>query len=83
MVIPAVQYTLTNKERDMGYFSNLELDVESMSADGYMPAEIAEALQITFDEVMAVLEKLDAADMDEYDGQPTEQEEWASFDIDC
>jgi hypothetical protein len=22
-------------------------------------------------------------DEDEYDGQPTEQEEWASFDADC
>ena len=67
----------------MGYFSNLELDIESMTEDGYSPAEVAEALSITFDEVMAVLERIDAEALDEYDGQPTEQEEWASFDIDC
>jgi peptide methionine sulfoxide reductase MsrA len=67
----------------MGYFSNLELDVESMAADGYQAAEIAEALQITFDEVMAVLERLDTEYWAEHDGQPTEQEEWASFDADC
>jgi len=67
----------------MGYFSNLELDVESMAEDGYQATEIAEALNMTFDEVMAVLERLDAAYWAENDGQPTEQEEWASFDIDC
>ena len=67
----------------MGYFSNLELDVESMAEDGYQANEIAEALQITFDEVMAILERLDELAFEENDGQPTEQEEWASFDPDC
>jgi hypothetical protein len=83
MDVSTVQYTLTNKERDMGYFSNLELDVESMAEDGYQANEIAEALQITFDEVMAILERLDELAFEENDGQPTEQEEWASFDPDC
>jgi hypothetical protein len=67
----------------MGYFSNLELDVESMAEDGFQATEIAEALNMTFDEVMAVLERLDAAYWAEHDGQPTEQEEWYSFDPDC
>ena len=66
----------------MGYFSNLELEVESLALDGYQAREIAEALNMTFTEVMEVLERLDA-EAAELDGQPTEQEEWMSFDPDC
>jgi len=66
----------------MGYFSNLELEVESLALDGYQAREIAEALNMTFDEVMEVLERLDA-EAAELDGQPTEMEEWMSFDPDC
>lgn len=67
----------------MGYFSNLELDIESMTADGYSPAEIAERLEIPVDSVLAVLEKLEEEGYDDYDGQPTELEEWMDFDPDC
>jgi len=68
----------------MGYFSNLELDIESMAADGYSPAEIAERLEIPFEDVVAVLEKLEDEAYDgDYDGQPTELEEWMDFDPDC
>jgi hypothetical protein len=66
----------------MGYFSNLELEVESLALDGYQAREIAEALNMTFDEVMAVLERLDA-EAAELDGQPTEHDEWMSFDPEC
>jgi hypothetical protein len=75
---------VSTKESAMGYFSNLELDIESMAADGYSPAEIAERLEIPFEDVVAVLEKLEEEGYDDdYDGQPTELEEWMDFDPDC
>ena len=40
---------------------------------------------MSWDEVQDMLECNDCveAEDEEYDGQPTEQEEWASFDPDC
>ena len=38
----------------------------------------ADAMSYDFDE-----DNEDEDDEDEYDGQPTQQEEWASFDPDC
>jgi transposase len=66
----------------MGYFSNLELDIESMSQDGYSPAQIAEMLQVSIKEVVECLERFEDEDFD-YEPDVDELTEWMDFDPDC
>jgi hypothetical protein len=73
----------------MGYFANLELEIMDMARDlGDAQGQDAETiliisrnLNVAPEEVQRVLEE--EADLDEYDGQPTEMEEWLDFDPDC
>jgi orotate phosphoribosyltransferase-like protein len=64
----------------MGYFSRLSTAVLELSEMGFSNKEIANRLELSEDEVEIVIEQ---AQDDEYDGQPTELEEWMSFDPDC
>ena len=64
----------------MGYSSNLQLEVLELAHCGLDATEIADKLHVALDEVELILEE----DRDEdYDGQPTELEEWMDFDPDC
>ena len=64
----------------MGYFSKLYTAVQELADMGLSNAEIADRLELAEDEVELILEEASA---EEYDGQPTEIDEWLSFDPDC
>jgi hypothetical protein len=64
----------------MGYFSNLQLEVLELADSGLDATKIAEKLDLALEEVELILESDCDAD---WDGQPTELEEWLSFDPDC
>lgn len=73
----------------MGYFKDVEVEIMTMAhdmGDDYgQDADtiliISRALEVPPEEVQRVLEG--DPDRDEYDGQPTELEEWLDFDPDC
>ena len=73
----------------MGYFTSIEQEIMSMAhdmgddfgEDAETIMVISRALDVPVEEVQRVLEG--DADYDEYDGQPTEMEEWLDFDPDC
>ena len=64
----------------MGYFSKLNTAVVELAEMGLSNEEIAGRMEIAVDEVELILERELAY---EYDGQPTEMEEWMSFDPEC
>ena len=64
----------------MGYFSKLHTAVLELAELGLSNAEIADRMDLAEDEVEMVVEE---AHLEEYEGQPTELEEWMSFDPDC
>jgi hypothetical protein len=64
----------------MGYFSKLNLAVAELAEMGLSNEEIAGRLEVAEDEVELIVDQLAA---EEYDGQPTEMEEWMDFDPDC
>jgi orotate phosphoribosyltransferase-like protein len=64
----------------MGYYSKLNTAVLELSVMGLSNQEIADRLEIAVDEVELIIEQELAY---EHDGQPTELEEWMSFDPDC
>ena len=64
----------------MGYFSNLQLEVLELADCGLDATKIAEKLDVALEEVELILESDNDAD---WDGQPTELEEWLDFDPDC
>jgi orotate phosphoribosyltransferase-like protein len=64
----------------MGYYSKLNTAVLELSVMGLSNQEIADRLEIAVDEVELIIEQELAY---EHDGQPTEMEEWMSFDPDC
>ena len=64
----------------MGYFSKLYTAVLELAEMGLSNAEIADRLELAEDEVELIIAEATA---EEYDGQPTEMEEWLSFDADC
>jgi orotate phosphoribosyltransferase-like protein len=64
----------------MGYYSKLNTAAVELSVMGLSNQEIADRLEIAVDEVELIIEQELAY---EDDGQPTEMEEWMSFDPDC
>jgi orotate phosphoribosyltransferase-like protein len=73
-------YTYTKGANQMGYSSNLQLEVLELAHCGLDATEIAEKLHVALDEIEWILEADSDADLD---GQPTELEEWMDFDPDC
>ena len=64
----------------MGYFSKLNTAVVELAVMGLSNEEIADRMEIAVDEVELILEREVA---DEHDGQPSEYDEWMSFDPEC
>jgi predicted DNA-binding protein YlxM (UPF0122 family) len=60
----------------------LELDIESMSQDGYPPSEIAEMLRISITEVVECLKRIED-EYEDYEPSVDEHTEWMDFDPDC
>jgi hypothetical protein len=66
----------TNKLLEMVEEGLLDRDTVIMACVKYMSESDVQ-------DMMEANEFVPYEDEDEYDGQPTEQEEWASFDADC
>ena len=70
----------TNKLLEMVEEGLLDRDTVIMACVKYMSES---DVQDMMESNEMIEEEYEDEDEDEYDGQPTEQEEWASFDADC
>jgi len=66
--------TVNNKERTVGYFSELAGEVEELLFRGVATADIAEHLNMSVEQVEAYIQQLE--DADRKPPEPTEYEEW-------
>jgi orotate phosphoribosyltransferase-like protein len=65
----------------MGQYKQRSEDVVELYAAGYSPEEIADKLDLSESEVCTVLYVHECES--EADGQPSELDEWMSFDPEC
>ena len=65
----------------MGQFKQAAEDVVELYAEGYSPEEIADKLDLSESEVCDILYVHECENA--LDGQPSEFDEWMSFDPEC
>ena len=68
----------------MSVMSELHMDIVDAINEGLLSfGRIAEIYGVSRADVEAIYDEMMAQDMDEYDGQPDEAQEWHDFDPDC
>ena len=68
----------------MSAMSELHMDIVDAINEGLLSfGRIAEIFGVTRADVETIYDEMMAQDMDEYDGQPDEAQEWHDFDPDC
>jgi predicted HTH domain antitoxin len=64
--------------------SELHMDIVDAINEGLLSfGRIAEIYGVSRADVETIYDEMMAQDMDEYDGQPDEAQEWHDFDPDC
>jgi len=68
----------------MSAMSELHMDIVDAINEGLLSfGRIAEIYGVSRADVETIYDEMMAQDMDEYDGQPDEAQEWHDFDPDC
>ena len=68
----------------MSRMSELHMDIQDAINEGLLSfGRIAEIYGVSRADVETIYDEMMAQDMDEYDGQPDEAQEWHDFDPDC
>ena len=68
----------------MSVMSELHMDIVDAINEGLLSfGRIAEIYGVSRADVETIYDEMMAQDMDEYDGQPDEAQEWHDFDPDC
>ena len=68
----------------MSVMSELHMDIVDAINEGLLSfGRIAEIYGVSRADVETIYDEMMAQDMDEYDGQPDEAQEWYDFNPDC